>query len=83
MPATPFTFDRIFKSVFALRGSQDLLENLAMEGEMSTDGNLERIYQLMDDNPRIAEAHKQYMKAPGGDSEALKLGLLRNTGTTR
>jgi len=54
-----------------------------MEGEMSTDGNLERIYQLMDDNPRIAEAHKQYMKAPGGDSEALKLGLLRNTGTTR
>lgn len=50
---------------------------------MSTDGNLERIYQLMDENPRIAEAHKQYMKMPGGDSEALKLGLLRNTGTTR
>lgn len=51
---------------------------LAMEGEMTADGNLERIHQLMDENPRIAEAHKRYLKSLGGDNEALKLGLLRD-----
>lgn len=51
---------------------------LAMEGEMVTDENLERVHQLMAENPRIAEAHKRYLQALGGDNEALKLGLLRD-----